>query len=388
MILASSIQNKLYPTTTEAMAALRLADGSTVETTNTTTMQQYLDRMSVASPRLSGHILTRKTALSSYSFDIEGQPEAKAKATKMRLNKVINAVVAESVNASLFGCFCVRLKWAEQGGEIVPTIDKVYKPYEIEKGPDTLYLLEVNGSQITKTDIKSLSDSQKYIWGTDSASWHGGSMRSVIFHEILRNDTLKEWANYNKKLKGIIQGRADEAEKADAANALKTIAENNYAVTSKDVEFKMNETTSSKGVDSFEKFKQELEADIAIAILGQANTAQLPNSGGSRAALQILNLIRSDIHFSDMLQAKRVINDQLLAYDYQLNSDNAAQSSPFSFEFVYDADSEVETYSRVIESAVRIGIPMKADEVYNKLGLTQPQPADEIFKPISQNTGL
>lgn len=373
--------NKLYPTVSEAMNALKLADGSTPETTNTVTMQSYLDRMAVASPRLSGHILTRKTALGAYSYSLTGEPVEKAIETQERLAKVINKILQESVNASLFGCFCIELTWElSESQKWAPAIKKIYKPYELEKAPNgSLYLLSVEGSKIIKTDINSLQNNQSFIWGTDSTSWHGGSMRSIIFHEILRNDTLKEWANYNKKLKGIIQGKAPEDEKADAATALKTIAENNYSITSKDVEFVMNEMTSTKGVDSFKEFKNELENDIAIAILGQANTAQLPSGGGSRAALQILNLIRADIHYSDMLAAKAVINDQLLKYDYQLNTEQNAEASPFSFEFVYDESGDVEANSRAIEAAVRIGVPLVASEVYAKLGMKLPKETDELL---------
>ena len=383
---SSVLSNKLYPTVTEAMTALKLADGSSPETTETTTMQTYLDRMAVASPRLSGHILTRKTALGSYDYVISGEPKEKAAEAQLRLSKVITKLVQESANASLFGCFCIELEWSLIENKWQPTVKKIFKPYEIEKAPNgSLFLLSIEGGRITKTDIMSMQNSQNYIWAVDSASWHGGSMRSVIFHEILRNDTLKEWANYNKKLKGIIQAKAPEDEKADASTALKTIAENNYSVTSKDVEFLVNEMTSSKGVDSFKEFKNELENDIAIAILGQANTTQLPSGGGSRAALQILNMIRADIHFSDMMAAKSIINDQLLKYDYQLNTDQNAVQSPFSFDFVHDEAGDVEANSRAIEAAVRIGVPLLASEVYEKLGMRQPQAGDELLT-VKQNS--
>lgn len=374
------IKSKLYPSINETLTALRQADEEDPRIRDVRPLMAILTRMSIASPRLAGHVLTRRTAISSFKWILSGEESRIEEITK-RLRPSINKVLDYFINCPLFGAFCIELTWSSdlQKKEVVPSIAKVFKPIELEKNDDAVYILTEKGSGFDRKDVRTL-EPNKYIFANDSSYWNGGVLRSIIFHELLRNDTLKEWSNFNKKLKGIIQGKADNNEKSDAAAALEGLASDNYAVTSKDVEFIFNELTSSKAVDSFEKFNKVIEDVEAIAILGQANTAELPSSGGSRAALQILNLIRNDILYSDLQKVKEIINSQLLTYDYRLNSDPNASSSEFEFDFVFDENEDIEINSRAIETAIRNNIPIVKTEAYSKLGLTVPKDDDELLE--------
>jgi phage gp29-like protein len=376
-----------FPTIIEALTAIRNAElpGNSKDVR---LLQAILSRISVASPRLAGHILTRKTAISSFDWNITSDSAAgQDDLVEKRLKKTISAILSGVVNEQLFGTFALRLSWnPNETKEIVPSVDYVYHPTELEKDGNVLNILE--GNDLTRFTRKTATDSPNIVFGVDQGYWIGGLLRSIVFHEILRNDNLQEWANFNKKLKGIIQGKAPSDEMKDAGNALKNMIGNNYAITSKDVEFIFNEMTSAKGTDSFDRFKKTLEDDVAIAILGQANTAQLPNNGGSRASLQVLNLIRTDILFADMLRAKEIINDQLLLTDYRLNTKKNATSTPYKFDFVFDEVNDVEGNARMIEIADRIGVEMKKEEVYAKLGFSVPSGDDEIFSSKPSTGGI
>ena len=111
----------------------------------------------------------------------------------------------------------------------------------------------------------------------------------------IRESFWDSTANYNKKLKGLIQAKSDEGQKEDAAAALNSFVTNGYSITDKDVEFLVNDLTSAKSLDSFRLFIDMLNTDISIAILGQTNINDLPDNGGSRAAIQVQELIRKDI---------------------------------------------------------------------------------------------
>ena len=78
-----------------------------------------------------------------------------------------------------------------------------------------------------------------------------------------------------------------------------------------------------------------INRDIAIAVLGQANTSELPNHGGSRAALEVLRLISKDIFYSDMVRVESIIN-RFLLIGYRLNYDKTAVKTPFNFRFDID----------------------------------------------------
>jgi hypothetical protein len=385
-----TLKTRLYPTIDETLTALRQADEDLSNIRDVRPLMAILTRMSIASPRLSGHLLTRRTALSSFKWKIVGKDEKKALEAELRLKKLINKTLNLFVNRQAFGALCFSVDWnlSDEAGqlEFIPSVKKVYKPVEIEKGEETVYILSDKANDKNKKDIRKLT-SDKFIWSVDNSLWIGGALRSIVFHELLRNDTLQEWSNFNKKLKGLIQAKADNEQKADAGAALQNMVSNNYTVTSKDVEFAFNELTSSKGVESFKTFSDMIEESISIAILGQANTSVLPKSGGSRAALEVLNLIRTDIIIDDMNSVKELIENQILTEDYKLNNDKNAVSSPFTFEFIYDENADIETNARALEIIARIGLPVTEAEVYKKIDFKIPAEGEKLAS-FTTNSGL
>jgi phage gp29-like protein len=128
---------------------------------------------------------------------------------------------------------------------------------------------------------------------------------------------------------------------------------------------------------AYQILMNELNNAIAIAILGQANTSQLPNGGGSRAALQVLNLIRTDILYYDMLRTKDLVNE-LIEKDFKINN-NSSYSAPYEFEWIYDDKSDIDTYSNVFEVLGRLGVPVDKNEFYNKLALTIPSEENQFY---------
>lgn len=386
----SYLRSKTFPSISVALQAILLSELPGPDR-DTRQLNAITSRIAVASPRLAGNILTRKTAISSFDWKISSDnKEEDTSAIERRLRRTIEGILSGVVNEQLFGAFALRLSWdlteTPTGKSWRPRVAYSYDPTELQKEGVELLILE--GTDVGRPQKRNAREIPDLIFGTDSTYWTGGLLRSIVFHEILRNENLQEWANFNKKLKGLIQGKADEGSMKDAGNALKSMLSNNYSVTGKDVEFVFNEMTSNKGTDSFKFFKEALEGDSSIAILGQANTAQLPNNGGSRAGLQVLNLIRADILFSDMKRATEIVNDQLLLEDYRRNVKRDATETPYEFSFVFDDVKDTEANARTIEIASRIGVKMKEEEVYDRLGLTAPGPDDKILEISSSSTGI
>ncbi len=380
MYVYGSLRKNLYPTLTEIKTAQQLADDEDPRSRDQRPLHSILARISTASPRLSGLILTRKTALTSFDFVIRSNNPDRAEKIKSRLQRIYQDICAAVIDARLFGVAAVGLSWevSKELSSVAPVISKRYHITELERTADgDISLLEYQNNNNRFKRLPA-ENSGKLIVISDISTMPGGILRSLLYHEYLRNETIKEWSNFNRKLKGLIQAKADDGQKPDAAAALKNFILNNYAVTDKDVEFVLNDLTSSKSLESFPAFLDYLNKEINIAILGQANMTELPNNSGSRAALQILNLIRSDILFSDMQLAKQVFN-QIVKYDYQMNVSKNSDPDA-SFEFVFDDNSDLETTARIIELAVDSGIPLIKSEVYERIGFTPPADDDEIFE--------
>ena len=290
---------------------------------------------------------------------------------------------------------------------------KVIKPRKIAPtdyfrlSDDKFVLInEMTNERVLLIDM-SLSQNE-YLGESDGDSLTGGVLRSVAVHEILRNITIQEWSNLNTRLKGILLGLVD-AQKfvRDAASmqftedrtaqefaaletSLKDAGENNYALMLNSLEVKLASIADATAGNSFSMFKKELENDIAIAILGQANTSELPANGGSRAALQVLNMIRADIHYSDMLRVQELIN-KLLLIDYRINVQPNAEVIPYSFEWVYEENQDNESNARIIEIVSRTGLKLQIEKskLYMMLGLPMPTESDtDLIELVNSQTGI
>ena len=328
--------------------------------------------------RVKGLINTRQTAVTSFDFVIKNKEtgEIDVETTK-NLKRVIFRILKKHVTTPLFGCFALKMEWQNdefQSNLKVPKKLKFYSPTEM--------LQTENGINIVDDDnkvIRQLSLDEYYpdflFEIDDEFEERGGLMRAILVLESLRWDMRSENANLLTHLKGILQiinqGDPEGQDQADAIEAAKAARRHKFVVTNELIEFKLNQIVSGD-LSAFKSLIDDINSEISIAILGQANTQQLPNNGGSRAALQILKLISADIHYSDMIRCTELINDLLLKY-YRVNFDETASESPFVFEFIYDDDENHLNNADIISTVLNAGIPLKKNEVYQKIGFTVPE---------------
>lgn len=389
MYINPDFANSVYPDVAKVTTYLKKAD-EVPETRDVRQLMSMLMRIAQASPRIKGHILTRKTALSAYDWKITG--DEKADLMELRLKKAIASIINHHTDTPLFGnaLFEIKPTYDEFLSAQILNIKRVlpvqYKALNDEK----FVILDDNNNVIKQIDFAITQN--EYIGETDGEVSTGGVLRSIMFHEILRNTTIQEWANLNLRLKGILLGLIDvekfvrsatllqsdstktAAEFQALEDTLKSAGENNYGVMQDSLEVKLAQIADAAAGGSFATFKKELDSDISIAILGQANTSELPSNGGSRAALQVLNMIRQDIHYSDMIRVKSLI-DKLILIDYRLNIMPNAQVAPYNFEWVYEENIDVESNARVIEILVRSGVSLNVskNDLYRITGIPKPE---------------
>ncbi len=382
MYVHHTIKTKLLPTVAEALEIMRLADHPDENFRDMRPLMSVLKRLPDADPRLGGHILTRTTAVTSFDWRIVGDEDG---SVTRRLRRTIEVVIRQSLNVALYGAMCIRLDADFDAGEGVWVLKplEVFDVTELDRPTPRVEDLRIVSEDSRGSLVRS-RPLDPFIADVDDRAWPGGVLRSVLLYEIIRNDMIREWANFSRKLKGIIQGihreGAQDEERAAAEQALRDAVLHNYLITSDAIEFRFNQLVKESAGANFKEIKAALDADIAIAILGQANTAELPKGGGSRAALQILQLIRADIHYSDMLRAERLVNELLLMY-YRLNYDADAKEAPWCFEFAWEEDEgeDVVDTARAIREIGEAGIPLLADEVYSRLGFTRPEGVPDVL---------
>lgn len=400
------LRKKLLPSLPEVLKAFRQADDRNERSRDTRPLLAILMRMVEADPRLGGHVRTRRTAITSFDWELESDAsvsegdEAPRLAARQRCAGVIETILDRTPEIDLYGALVMRLSWdarteggATGQGEVVPSIAYDYDPDEVERpsrrrGELRVLSWEDRRGILTRNPVPE--DDPEWIAALDESHWTGGVLRSLVIRMVLLNDGLQEWARYIKKLKGLIgaQFMGEVPEEGDedrktAEMALQQMFSENYAMYSDRLKFELSKLVEAAAGGSFQAYKQELEADMAVAVLGQANTAQLPSGGGSRAALEILNLIRRDIHHSDIRRAERLCQ-QLFDFDYRLNVDQAAERAPWTFRVRIEQDEDHEANARSTSEAfdaldgTQGGLP--AEEVYTRLGFTMPAGTPAVLR--------
>lgn len=403
MYTYNAIKRKAMPTQKQLDDAQRLADDDDDKTRDVRPLMSILMRLRRADPRLRGHILTRSTAVSSFGWSIipaDPNPTPldieRADKARQRCSALIREVIKHRLQASLYDVMCIEseIDRAHPLGAVqVPK--KRYRPVELEKLDDYSIQIFTPGEQkstqiVLPVALGAPTDARaSYTIATSDDDERGGLLRSIATHEILLWEMTTEWGNFNKKLKGIIQAIFSEGataeEQAAAVSSVRQLAKENYAATSDLIEFKFNQMTQSGAAVSFKDMVESLKTDIALTLLGQANTAELPSSGGSRAALQVLNLIRSDIMYDDMIRTEECINMQVLLNDMRLNYEPTATEPAYRFAFSMPDGIDPETRARIATDAYNAGIRMITSEFYREIGMTAPPDSEDV---IQKDTAL
>lgn len=396
-----ALRKKLLPTLADALKAMRQADDRDERARDTRPLMAMLMRVVQADPRLGGYLTTRRTALTSFDFVVEPVPgdsrgtEDGAAETYARVRRVADTVMNRACEVALYGALAFKLQWEAAGDlGVTPTVAQDYDPDELARPSRRLAELRVLAwTGNARPSATPVATNGTMLAAVDESHWTGGVLRSVLIREILLDGGLREWAGYIRKLKGII-GAAFEGEvppvgdpeRTAAETALQTLTADNYHLTSDRLKFEFSKLVEAASGGSFKDFKGELEADVAIAVLGQANTAQMPDGGGSRAGLQVLNLIRADIHHADMRTAEAIC-EELVLWDYRFNTDQAAVTSPYRLRIALETDdgagAEQAEAARGIGEAMDAldgtGAGLPTDEVYARLRFTRPEGLPDVL---------
>ncbi len=373
---------KLYPDLKTYLQQLKLCDDSTPDKRP---IRTYVD---IARPlkfnlRLQGHVTTRTTALTSFGWSIIGLTDNVALDKLLqRVKPVINKLIDRHVYTALFASslYEFELNNGEFGSQL--KIKKAFKNWEYDFDDSSLYFFDsLTGKYLNKIP---LGESTFYLFSSIESEPFGGIMRGILINEILRFDMIMENANYLRKLKGILQilnkGAGPESEQA-AVTAAQTAIKDNYLVTDEFIEFKLNQITTAAAGNSFKDFVQMLNDDNSISILGQANTAQLPAGGGSRAALQIQQLISKDIFYADMVRVEALC-DNYLQLDYAFNKGKGI--IPYKFQFNIAEEKDIEKNASALQMITQV-MPLKEDEAYAYVGFTPPKQGDKLLQVNPSN---
>lgn len=375
-----------YPTKTSELDSIFARADASDPTRDVRKLLRILQTMMVRNPRINGHYNVRTTAVSAFGFEIRADDDSAndlALSAQARCRTALNTLLRYHARVPFFGALCAEVAWqfSEESGQI-PKLN-ILPTHRVEQLQNGVNIL-ADGNDLKRTATVNIGDvDMRYIAQVDTMSpFCGGLLRAILPTEILRSITVNEIAGFVQLQKGLLQmivreGATDQ-EISATEERVKTARKAGFVMSSDMIELKLNDVVSGSA-EAFTQLIDLLNRDIAIACLGQANTSELPNSGGSRAALQVMKSVSADIHYADIQRAEEICNT-LLLLDYRMNIDQSAEIAPYQFRVAIEEEQDYEKNAIVVREALATQLPLSRNEVYARLGFSVPAEGAEVVQ--------
>ena len=218
----------------------------------------------------------------------------------------------------------------------------------------------------------------------------GGLARIAAWSWLFKAFTTQDWVRFVEVYGQPIRiGRhspgANDAEKRTLYRAVSNIASDAAALLPAGMDIEFVADTVSRRSDVYKDLLHYLDAQIAIAVLGQTLTTQ-PGDSGSYGLGKVHQMVREDIRRSDSRQIASTLRRDLVIPIVQLNEGPRRAYPRISIDHKDPADKEA--LSQALERLIPLGLRVRSDEVRTVLGLSAPGPDDEMLMPQAPATSL
>lgn len=209
----------------------------------------------------------------------------------------------------------------------------------------------------------------------------GGLARLVAWCYLFKAYSIKDWMAFLDVFGMPLRlGRYDPSAKPDDIEILKAAVANlgsdAAAVMPKGMEIEFQALSGLSGTESlFERAADWFDAQISKAVLGQTMTA---DNGSSLAQAKVHNEVRHDIQTADADELEITIERDLIRPYVDLNF-GPQQAYP-RISYPVKQPENLKALSRSVAMLVPVGLKVKASELREKLGLSEPQDGDELLE--------
>lgn len=242
---------------------------------------------------------------------------------------------------------------------------------------------------LPRPDEQPRSDAKWFVWcpwGYEYG-WRDALLRPLAMAYLARQWNFRDWSRYCEKhgaaiVKGAVPKWATDDVKTSFYTAISSLGAEPVVVVpqgNKDegnFDLTLTEATS-RSWEAFKAFKEALDVDIAVLLLGQNLTTEV--QGGSRAASETHELVREDIAAWDSKFFKAV-RPQILSWDAEFNyGDPELAPRPMAIteppEDEFDEATALKTFGEAISALLAAeptvdgkailearGVPMRSPE--------------------------
>jgi phage gp29-like protein len=213
----------------------------------------------------------------------------------------------------------------------------------------------------------------------------GGIARSVAWTFLFKAFTAKDWAifceAYGQPLRlGKYGEGASEPDKDILLEAVTNIGADYSAIVPESMSIEFVKADVAGSHELYEKRADWLDRQVSKLVLGQTGTTDA--IAGGYAVGKIHDGVRADIERSDAKQLSASVNRDLVRPLIDLNHGPRKRYPKVRIGRPDEVD--IDKLTSNIVKMVPFGLRVGVSTVYNKLGIVDPKPGEEILRPAAQ----
>ena len=216
----------------------------------------------------------------------------------------------------------------------------------------------------------------------------GGIARAVAWGWMFKNYSLRDWVRFFEGWGmpmriGKYDRSATEQEKEILLRAVRDIAGDAAAIIPDTMSFELLGSSRGQGspvpnADMYHMLLQYIDSLISKVILGQTLTTE-PGESGSYSLGQVHDAVRHDIERSDARQLAATLNRDLVLPLVALN--HGPKTMYPKIVIGREEQSDPAMLAEAVAKLVPLGLEVSQMEMRGKLGLSEPEPGEDILEP-------
>ncbi len=208
----------------------------------------------------------------------------------------------------------------------------------------------------------------------------GGVARSAAWAFMLQSFALKDWAAFSEVYGlplrvGKYAANASKDDVRTLLRAVRGIASDAAAVIPIGMEIEFEQVQGTHGSAVFGELINYVDKAISKIIVGQTMTA---DDGASQSQAVVHNEVRLDILRAEGKATGRTLSRDLIAPFVAFNF--GPQPSYPRVTFPVAEPEDITALSGALQMLVPLGLKVSAGEIRGKLGLSEPEEADELLE--------
>jgi phage gp29-like protein len=210
----------------------------------------------------------------------------------------------------------------------------------------------------------------------------GGLARIAAWCYLFKNYTLKDWVAfaeiYGQPFRiGKYPPNATPEERRTLLRAVTSLGTDAAAIVPEGMLIEFLKTDQQGSVTLYKGLAEYLDAQLSKGVLGQTLTTEVKE--GSFAAAKVHDEVRADIEASDARQLSAVLNRDLVRPLVDLN--RGPQKAYPRLRIGRAEEVDVDSLTDNVVKLVPLGLRVSAKEMYDKIGLREPEADEEVLTP-------